>query len=220
MAVLAATPADAHFARKPEQHYRYVSAPAGEPRTPPPASAQATAGPRMAASLVTGEPLAQAVVYVPPGGFGARQTVVRLEPRPPGGSGLRTSEPFTEVAGGTIIGNVYRLSVAGDAPLRTGAGAAEIRLRPPFEVVPEPVVARRAGGRWVALPTRTISGGIFAATLPATGDFALVVRPGEGPGRAGRGALLLVLVPLLALLVLAGLGAARARRRRLRGSSG
>ena len=213
MLLACAAPAAAHLERKPEHHYRYVDPPRGEPRTPAPLSAQATVGPRAATSLVTGEPLAQAVLYVPPGGFGGATVTVRLEPRGPGGSGLRTSEPFAEVEGGTIIGNVYRLSA--DAPLRSGLNGAEIRLRPPFAVAEDPVVAHLVDGEWQALATRPISGGVFAGAIAATGDYALIVDPGEDAD-SGVSSLVPALVPL-ALLAAAGLGLGL--RRRLRGSA-
>ena len=199
-------PAGAHFPRKNEEHYRYVNAPAGEPRTPPPAVAEGPAA--GAVSLVTGERAALAVVYLPaPAHGGGAGGTARLAPRAPGENGLRTASPGTEVDGGTIIGNVYRLTVpGGERP------PGEIRLRPPFEVVPEPVVARFDGKRWTALATDVVSGPVFSAAISGGGDYALVVGPGAAPG-GDDVPWLLMLAPLTLVTAFGATAVVRARRR-------
>lgn len=162
-----------------------------------------------ALSLATSEAPPQFVAYLPPRSLDPG--VVVVEARAPAERGLQSAEPFTRVAGGTVIGNVYRVGARG--PIRT---AGEIRLRAPFVVQPEPVVAHKVDGRWRALPTRVISGApSYAAALAAPGDYALVVAPAqaEGEGEGGPPWLLVVLVPLV-LVVAGALAAGRLSRRR------
>lgn len=166
------------------------------------------------------------MVYLPPGTLrGEGRLSVSLEPRSPGSNGLRTAEPFTEVRGGTIIGNVYRLSAssAGDEVRATpGATSSEIRLRPPFEVFPEPVLSRFVDGRWRALATKVFSSSIYGARLDGPGDYALVVNPGTAATERGGalGTLALALAPLALIAVALALIHLRRRGRAASGGTG
>lgn len=199
-----------------------MATPAGEPRTPAPTEARATVpvvgGAHATINASSGERPPQVIAYLPPGELalpaGAREVTLVIEPRSPGERGLRTSKEFTTVAGGTIIGNVYRISATtpdGAASQPRPGRLPEIRLRAPFQVRPSPRIARFDGARWRPLATHEFSGDVYGAKLSGLGDYALVVPGRPPPGRnGGSPPLLLVLAPVLAL---GGLALVLGRRR-------
>jgi hypothetical protein len=166
----------------PDEPYRWLVAPAGTPKTPPvtPATATVTVTPQggtdsvRAFSAEQGPQIAFALrdgALAPPAGA----TSVHL-------LGQATPNPSVAPRDGSLVSNVYRLTAtavpAGQVALHPGAKII-VNLRSDKAMNDTVLLQTFSGGRWNQMATTRVGTDIYAGTLPAFGDVALVrMNPG------------------------------------------
>jgi hypothetical protein len=193
----------------PDEPYRYVQAPAGAKKTPPPTVAKATLrvnanGLNAAGYSNSAERGPQVVLYVPSGAFKA----------PPGVTTITVTEtpqaPAPPLpADGTIVTNVYRLSATTSKGAVQVVGRGEnqlptLQMRSPSSQQPGPVFERRTSTGWERQSTLRVGQDIYQASAPVFGDWALVQLSGSG-SKSGGGVNIALLVAGIAVLVLVGI---------------
>jgi hypothetical protein len=180
---------------QPDEPYRYVAPPPGSPRTAPPTVAKASspvAGgtSTYGMSAATAEVGPQFSLFVPPQGLAtsARTVTVRIEPQAP------TDQP----PAARIDGNVYRVSLVADAPVRLTqkAALATLYLRATTAKQPPPKMQHRVSPTDPWKPLRTVRGGqdVYVSSFEGPGYYALAFArsaPKQGGGLSP--------VPLIAL---------------------
>jgi hypothetical protein len=207
----------------PDEPYRYVDAPVGSKPTQPPTEAVDTqlAGIQFLVPVSREQgPQVQALIPAaslvqPPG---ATTLTARFQP-------LAPATPLPP--DGTIVGNVYRLTVTspqGPVGIKTSSDPDHVPyldLRAPTADQPGPVVEAYVLFAWHRLPTIRDGNDIYGADLIGVGDYALVrlTHPDAAQGQsdsftAGQlfGPPLLIVLGLLMLVVVAVLAIRYARR--------
>ncbi len=167
----------------PDEPYRWVQPPPGQPRTaaaPTPARATVSVtagadGPVSAASRgFSSEQGPQVALAVNPGAFalpaGVRAVELTATPE---------AVPDVEPADGTVVSNLYRLTASAD-----GTAGADVPLAPDGVVVVNlrayaatrqaVVLCTWDGSAWHQVPTKQVGTEIYAAELTRIGPFALV----------------------------------------------
>jgi hypothetical protein len=158
----------------PDEPYRWVQAPAGEPATAPPTSAKAeltVQGDHTTAAMVaSAEQGPQVAVFVNTDTLkapaGAKKISVEAVP-------ARAPAPIT---GGTPVSNIYSFSAKADAdgPVGVVPGSpALINMRASKAVKGWVVLHRRVGNAWKQMPTFQVGTDVYAASLTAFGEYAL-----------------------------------------------
>lgn len=188
----------------PDEPYRYVTPPAGAPRTAAATSAVATSPVRSGASsngltLSSAEVGPQVSVFVPAGalgvaGAGSSTVTVRAEPRAP-------ADPPPAAR---TDGNAYLFTLtdpAGPVSLTPKAALATLYLRATTARQPGPVMEHRAGAGqpWTALQTSRGGQDIYVAGFVGAGEYVLAFPTGSVMSH--RSVLPYVLIGLLLLLL-------------------
>jgi hypothetical protein len=203
----------------PDEPYRYVDPPRGNPATPPPTDAVDTEPANSTIlSVWSGEEASQVQANIPTDILilpaGATSVTMRFRP-------LAPAPPLP--TDGVIWGNVYRLTLTspqGPVGLKPSNDPAfYIELRAPAASQPPPVMEAYVHGTWHRLPTNQDGNDIYGAQMTGIGDYA-IVRPSSpsssSPGATSQGrgpsALWFILIGLLALLAV-GIVAVRFTRR-------
>jgi len=151
-------------------------------------------------SAFTSENPAQAQLIAQKGAFtltqGATKILISITP----------VEPPAPPAGGSIAGNVYRISVTDQAgtPLAVGSCPAclTLRMRGP-EGLADALLKRYADGAWHDVETiHEGVGGTYVTNVLALGDYAVIALADEQPG--GLSPVVLIGGAVVLLLLLAG----------------
>jgi hypothetical protein len=166
----------------PDEPYRWLVAPAGTPKTPPVTPAAATV--TVTAQGATDSVRAFSAEQGPQIAFALRDGALA----PPAGAtsvhlvAQATPNPSTAPQDGTLVSNVYRLTAtaapAGAVALHPGSRII-VNLRSDKAISETVLLESFSGGKWTQQATTRVGTDIYAGTLPAFGDFALVrVKPG------------------------------------------
>jgi hypothetical protein len=216
----------------PDEPYRYVVPPAGEPHTKPPTVAS---GRVVAAGGRSGDPLEILSAEQGP------QVQVALERAaltgPAGAAEFRVSAtPVADTPGSAgqsgappprLDGNIYRLAAvtAAAAPVAyapNGVGFVVLRATTARQPGPQFLYRARAGAGWRVLETDRVGLDVYQARLVGLGDYVLgypvaaVASAGQAPVQH-RSPLALVLIGGLVLLLAASVLAVRLARSRSSG---
>jgi hypothetical protein len=207
----------------PQEPYRYLQPPKGQPSGLPPSSIHRTLvianGNSPVYKVGTSESPPQAYYFmqyralaIPPG---AKTITIDVRAVPP---------PGPAPSGSRLDGNVYRFAVTTSigAPVRfQGGRKVSVELRG-TGASGTPTLAQYAGGGWTKLPTLVLLGeNYYLANVHSLGDFALLL-PARSTGSSGGigGALpLIVAAIVLVLLAVAAILLIRLNRSRAAASS-
>jgi hypothetical protein len=166
----------------PDEPYRWLEAPAGTAKTPPVTPATATV--QVTSQGSTDSVRAFSAEQGPQIAFALRDGALA----PPAGAtsvhllAQATPNPSAAPQDGALVSNVYRLTA-------TAAPAGTVALHPGSKIIVNlrsdkasndtVLLETFSGGKWNQQATTRVGTDIYAGTLPAFGDFALVrVNPG------------------------------------------
>jgi hypothetical protein len=187
---------------QPDEPYRYVSAQPGARVAAKPTGAQTTV-PVLAGvsgqdvTLLSSENAPQVSVFLPRKGLAATSGMISVSVVP--------ETPTDQPAVGRIDGNVYLLSItnaAGPVSFTANATNALIILRA-TNALSEPVIEHRSGPgqKWRTVDTTRFGADRYMGPIPASGQYALVVRK-PPPGASGsHTALIMILLGSLIFLL-------------------
>lgn len=208
----------------PDEPYRYVTRPAGDVKVTKAPSAVTVSMPVVDGTtdgfnIASAEQGPQVSVFVPTGTLrapkGAHTIMLRAVPIAPDGP----------ADGGTVDGNVYRVTATADTgkpSLAPARDKIQVIMRATSARQPGPVMEYRSPGArtWTRLPTARYGNDVYAAPAKGFGDYALVfARPlagtsGPAAKSSGKVAYLVIVAGLILLLgsVVLAIRLVRARR--------
>jgi hypothetical protein len=161
----------------PDEPYRWVQAPPGSPKTPAvtPAKAQVRIGPGGAVPVLKGlsaEQGAQIAFQIE-----GDSLVVPKGGKTLSASALAGPAPVTAPPDGSLVSNVYTLSVTADVPgavVLAAGKTAIINMRSSRSTNDTVILEMLKGGSWSQVATGRVGTDIYAAELDSFGQFALV----------------------------------------------
>lgn len=193
----------------PDEPYRYVTPPAGYPRTPAASSSTTTVPATNGASsgdgfyATTKEQSPQFGVFISAGaitGPASAKTVTIT---------ITQQAPTDKTPGGPVDGNVYQVTLLADSsPTATLAAAAKDSLvtlirATSTKIADATIYYKPKGGSWTALPSQRGGTDSFQAYFQGAGLYAVVA----GTATAGSSSHRVLIIGLLALVVGAMAGA-------------
>lgn len=202
----------------PDEPYRFVQPPAGAKHTKPPTTGRgqsAVSAGRNTAELkaASAEQAPQVSVDIPAGliatSAGTTQVTVVAAP----------AQALPTAAGQHLWSNVYDITAAPAASIRSGSLQATITMRAATAQRPEPRLAYYTAGRWTTVPTFAVGRDIYSAELTRFGRFAVIgtvpldVSQLAGAKHGSNASLIGIVVGVGALVVVVALFLIGRRRR-------